>query len=150
MKKNQSLHAGIIFLCLVGVFALVAGTVACTEALGIVIAAAWVVSAIGMLVIDGYFLHQALGSGEMDKNDKLAFFVSNVLLIMIAGTGMFFSGGLAPTIIGAVMFVLWSGVAIYSNDQWKFNKDEDENCSQGLDASCRGSTRFVASKAKLA
>jgi len=151
MKKNKILHAGIIFFCLVGVFALIAGTVASGGTLGIAIAAAWVVSAIGMLAIDGYFLYQTLQSGDMDKKDKIAFFVSNVLLIMIAGTGMFFSGGLAPIIIGAVMLVLWTGVAIYSNYYWKFKKDEDENIVEGLDAPYRGGAHVhVAPKEKLA
>ncbi|QVL56857.1 MAG: hypothetical protein KFB93_05590 [Simkaniaceae bacterium] len=126
MTKNKVLHAAIIFFCVVGVFALVAGTVASGGALGIAIAVAWVVSAIGMLAIDGYFLYKTLQSGNMDKKDKIAFFVANALLILIAGAGMFFSGGLAPIIIGAVMFALWSGVAGYSIYQWKINKIEDE------------------------
>ena len=87
----------------------------------------------------------------MDKKDNIAFFVSNVLLIMIAGTGMFFSGGLAPIIIGAVMLVLWTGVAIYSNYYWKFKKDEDEDEVERLDAPYRGGAHVhVAPKEKLA
>lgn len=149
MRKNKILHAAIVFFCMVGVFALIAGTVATGGTLGIVIAAAWVVSAIGMLAIDGYFLYQTLQSGNMDKKDKIAFFVSNVLLLMIAGTGMFFSGGLAPLIIGGVMLVLWTGVAIYSNYHWKFKKDEDE--VEMLEAPHRGEAHVhLAHKKKLA
>lgn len=126
MTKNKILHAAIIFFCVVGVVALVAGTVASGGGLAIAIAVAWVVSSIGMLAIDGYFLYKTLQSGNMDKKDKIAFFVANALLIMVAGAGMFFSGGLAPIIIGAVMFALWSGVAAYSYYHWKIKKIEDE------------------------
>ncbi|MCP5505824.1 MAG: hypothetical protein H7A38_02950 [Chlamydiales bacterium] len=114
MFKNRLLHLGIIVASLIGVAALIAGTIATGGGLGIAIAVAWVISAVGMLAIDGYFLYKALQQGEMNQKDKVAFFVMNVLMIAIAGAGIFFSGGLAPLIIGAVMLVLWIGVAGYA------------------------------------
>lgn len=124
MLKNRILHVAIIVFCMIGVAALIAGTIYTGGAIGIAIAVAWVVASVGMLAIDAYFLYKALQQGEMDKKDKIAFFVANALLILVAGAGVFFSGGIAPLVIGSVMLVLWSGVAGYSYFKWREKKEE--------------------------
>lgn len=122
MLKNRILHVAIIVFCMIGVAALVAGTIYTGGAIAIAIAVAWVVTSIGMLAIDGYFLYKTLQQGEMDKKDKIAFFVANALLILVAGAGVFFSGGVAPLIIGSAMLVLWTGVAGYSYYKYREKK----------------------------
>lgn len=125
MFKNRILHIGIIVASLIGVAALIGGTIVTGGGLGIAIAVAWVISAALMLAIDGYFLYKALQQGEMNQKDKVAFFVMNALMIGIAGAGIFFSGGLAPLIIGSVMLVLWTGVAGYSYYQSRQPNQEE-------------------------
>jgi hypothetical protein len=117
--KNRLLHIGIVITSVIGAIALVAGSIFTGGAPLIIIAVAWVIASIGMLGIDGYFLYETLKQGEMDRNDKITFFVVNALLILIAGAGVFFSGGLAPLIIGSVMLALWVGVAAYSYYKWR-------------------------------
>jgi|GEM_PF-4141547 hypothetical protein len=117
--KNCLLHVGIVVTCVIGATALVAGSIFTGGAPVIIIAVAWVIASMGTLAIDGYFLYETLKEGEMDRNDKILFFVVNVLLILVAGAGVFFSGGLAPLIIGSVMLVLWIGVAAYSYYKWR-------------------------------
>ncbi len=129
MKKNRLLHAAIIGLCVIYVFALVAGSFTTGGGLAIAVAVVWVVASVGMLAIDGYFLYKSLKAGEMDKKDKIAFFVANILLIMIAGTGMLFSGGLAPIIIGGVMLALWVGIAGYTYYKWRATGYSNSGCS---------------------
>lgn len=117
ISKNRLLHIGMIVMNVIGFITVVAGTVVGTVstggALGVVIAVAWMISAVAMLAIDGYFLYKAVQHGDMNKNDKIAFFVVCTLMIGIAGAGMFFSGGIAPLVIGGMIIALWVGVAGY-------------------------------------
>jgi len=117
--KNRVLHGAIIFFCVVGVFALVAGMFASGGGLGIAIAAAWVVTMIGMLGIDGYFFYKAYQSGSLETSDKLIFFIANALLLMTVGAGIVFSGGLVPLIISGVVGSLWMVLAGYSYTKWR-------------------------------
>lgn len=117
--KNRILHGALIFFCAVGVFALIAGMVASGGTLGIVIAAAWVVTTVGMLAIDGYFLYEAYKSGSLDTKDKLFFMVGTLILSIAAGAGIVFSGGLAPLIIAGVVGGIWMIYAGYSYMKWR-------------------------------
>ena len=116
--KNRILHGAIIFFCAVGVFALVAGMFVSGGGIGIAIAAAWVVTMIGMLAIDGYFFYKACQSGSLETSDKLIFFIANALLLMTVGAGIVFSGGLVPLIISGVVGGLWMLLAGYSYKKW--------------------------------
>ena len=116
--KSRLLHGAIILFCALGLFATIAGTVATGGGLPIAIAAIWVITSIGMLAIDGYFLYQAHQSGALDTKDKTMFLIANTLLLIIAGAGTVLSGGLAPLIISGVVGGLWLVLAGYSYYKW--------------------------------
>ena len=117
-----------VFFCILGVFALVAGTIATGGGLAIAGAALWVATSIGMLSIDGYFFYQACQSGAFDTKDKALFFVANALLLIVVGAGTVFSGGLVPLVISGVVGSLWLILAGYSYYKWNLqSKIEEQN-----------------------
>nr|NGX51631.1 hypothetical protein [Chlamydiota bacterium] len=81
---NRILHVALIGLTILGISALVAGTLSTGGTMSIVIAAALVVVSLGMVAINGYFLYQALQSGSFDTKDKVMFIFSTTLLMSSA------------------------------------------------------------------
>ena len=115
---NRILHVALIGLTILGVSALVAGTLSTGGAMSIVIAAAFLVVSLAMVAINGYFLYQALQSGSFDTKDKVMFIFSTTLLMSSATIGIIATGGVVPIVMCTIMGGLWIVIAGYSYMKW--------------------------------
>ncbi len=118
MTWSRVYHVSMIVFCTIGMAAVVTGSIASGGTVGIIAAAAWLTTTIGMFGIDMYGLYKAWQAGNINLTDKVAFVAMNILLVLSMGAGIALSGGVAPIIVGAIVSGVYIVLGGYTYLRW--------------------------------
>ncbi|WP_194847791.1 hypothetical protein [Candidatus Neptunochlamydia vexilliferae] len=118
MAWSRFYHVAMLTFCIIGMTAVITGSIASGGTLGIIASAAWLATGIGMLGIDLHGLYKAWQAGNIDLKDKVSFVAMNALLFLSMGAGIALSGGLAPIIVGSIVSGIYVIIGGYSYLRW--------------------------------
>lgn len=111
-------NAIVISFCVFGIIAaIVSLPIGGPAWLAIMATAFWVVSSIGWLVFDGYFIYQAFQTDQIGKWDKLGLFALSAVFIGSIALASIFTGGLLGFAIIGTLAISWAvfSALIYYN-----------------------------------
>ena len=118
MDKTRNINIALLVVSIVATVAMVAACVLTAGVGAIVITAILFAVSLAFIGIDGYFLHEAMKSGDPHANDKKLLLISSVASVVMMGAAFAITSalslGIIPLVIAAVVGVVWFGVTLYA------------------------------------
>ncbi len=116
-RSNCILQTALIITCTIGIISLIAGIFVTGGILSIVVTAGFIITACGMLGIDGYSLFLDY-KNQPSSLENRAMIIGMTLLLVGAVATLLFTGGIILFISIGTLLLLWTALSTYSHYKW--------------------------------